>query len=59
MTGKVKGFKAEVRVVNPEIRFDHRFLHREAIVAKILAVPLQSVLHEVVKIVKFVKSRLP
>jgi hypothetical protein len=57
MTGKVKGFKAEVREVNPEIRFDHRFLQREAIVAKMLPVPLQSVLDEVVNIVNFVKSR--
>jgi hypothetical protein len=34
MTGKMKGFKAKVREVNPEIRFDHCYLHREAIVAK-------------------------
>jgi hypothetical protein len=52
----VKGFKAEVHEVNPEIRFDHCFLHREAIVAKVLPVPLQSVLDEAVKIVNFVKS---
>jgi hypothetical protein len=57
MTGKARGFKAKVREVNPEIRFDHCFLHREAIVAKMLPVPLQSVLGEVVKIVNFVKSR--
>jgi hypothetical protein len=57
MIGKVKGFKAKVRDVNPKIRFDHCFLHREAIVAKMLPVPLQSVLDEVVKIVNFVKSR--
>jgi hypothetical protein len=57
MTGKVKGFKPKVREVNPEIRFDHRFLHREAIVAEMLAVFLKLVLDEVVKIVNFVKSR--
>jgi hypothetical protein len=57
VTGKVKGFKAKVREVNPEIRFYHCFLHREAIVAKMLPVPIQSVLDEVVKIVNFVKSR--
>jgi hypothetical protein len=57
MTGKVKGFKAEVGEMNPEMRFDHCFLHREAIAAKMLPVPLQSVLDEVVKIVNFVKSR--
>jgi hypothetical protein len=57
MTGKVKGFKAKVREVNPEIRFDHCFLRREVIVAKMLPVPLQSVLDEIVKIVNFVKSR--
>jgi hypothetical protein len=51
MTGKVKGLKDKVHEVNPEIRFDHCFLHREAIVAKILPAPLQSVLDEVVKIV--------
>jgi hypothetical protein len=56
MTGKVKGFKAKVREVNPEIKFDHCFLHRKVIVAKMLPVPFQSVLDEV-KIVNFVKSR--
>jgi hypothetical protein len=40
MTEKVKGFEAKVREVNPEIRFDHCFVHREAIVAKMLSVPL-------------------
>jgi hypothetical protein len=30
MTGKVKSFKAKVHEVNPEIRFHHCFLHREA-----------------------------
>jgi hypothetical protein len=57
MTGKVKDFKAKVREVNPEIRFDHCFLYREATVAKMLPILLQSVLDEVVKIVNFVKSR--
>jgi hypothetical protein len=55
----VKGFNAEVREVNPELRFDHCFLHRETIVAKMLPVPLQSVLDEVVKFVNFVKSLTP
>jgi hypothetical protein len=36
MTGKVRGFVAKVREVNPEIRFDHCLIHREATVAKIL-----------------------
>jgi hypothetical protein len=49
MTGKVEGFKAEVREMKPEIQFDHCFLHRGAIVAKMLRVPLRSVLDEVVK----------
>jgi predicted GTPase len=49
MTEKVKGFKARVREVNPEIRFDHCSLHREAIFAKMLPAPLKSVLDEVVK----------
>jgi hypothetical protein len=57
MTGKVKGFKAKICELNSEIRFDHCFLRREAIVAKILSVPLQSVSDVVVKIVNFVKSR--
>jgi hypothetical protein len=56
MTGKVKGLKTKVHEVNPEIRFDHCFLHREAIFAKMLPVLLQSVLDELVKIVNFVKS---
>jgi hypothetical protein len=42
--------------VNPEIRFDHCFLHQEPIVARILSVSLQSVLDDVLKIVNFVKS---
>jgi hypothetical protein len=57
MTRKVKGFKAKVCEVNPEIGFDHCFLNREAIVAKMLPVLLQSVLDEVVKIVNFIKSQ--
>jgi hypothetical protein len=57
MTGKLKGLKAKVREVNPEIRFDYCFFHQEGIVAKMLPVPLQSVLDEVVKIINFVNSR--
>jgi hypothetical protein len=59
MTGKVKGFEAEVREVNPEIRIDHCFFHREALVSKMLPLSLQSVLDEVVKIVNSLKLRPP
>jgi hypothetical protein len=34
MTGKVKGFKAKVHEVNPEIRFDHCFLHQKRLLLK-------------------------
>jgi hypothetical protein len=57
MSGKVKGFKAKVLETNPEIRCDHNFLHREATVAKMLPVPLQSLLDKAVKIVNFLRFR--
>ncbi|XP_023226698.1 zinc finger BED domain-containing protein 5-like [Centruroides sculpturatus] len=57
MTGRVKGFVAQVREINSNIRCDHCLIHREAIVAKSLPPSLKVVLDEVVKVVNFVKSR--
>ncbi|KAJ4430731.1 hypothetical protein ANN_19322 [Periplaneta americana] len=57
MTGRVKGFVAEVREVNPNIRSNHCPIHCEAIVAKCLPSPLKIVMDEIVKVVNFIKSR--
>ncbi|XP_067122763.1 zinc finger BED domain-containing protein 5-like, partial [Centruroides vittatus] len=50
MTGRVKGFVAQVREINPNIRCDHCLIHREAIVAKSLPPSMKAVLDEVVKV---------
>jgi predicted GTPase len=55
MTGKVKGFKAKVREVNPEIRIHQYFLHQDTFFAKMIPVTFKSVLDGVVKIVNFIK----
>ncbi|XP_067123773.1 SCAN domain-containing protein 3-like [Centruroides vittatus] len=57
MTGRVKGFVAQVREINPNIRCDHCLIHREAIVVKYLPPSPKAVLDEVVKVVNLVKSR--
>ncbi|PNF33765.1 hypothetical protein B7P43_G10211, partial [Cryptotermes secundus] len=57
MTGRVKGFVAKVRKVNPNMRCDHSLIHGEAIVAKSLPFSLKVVLDEVVKVVNLIKLR--
>nr|XP_027201527.1 zinc finger BED domain-containing protein 5-like [Dermatophagoides pteronyssinus] len=57
MTGHLKGFISYVKSINPDILFTHCFLHREALVTKVLPSNLKIVLEQSVKMVNYIKSR--
>ncbi|GFS84105.1 SCAN domain-containing protein 3 [Trichonephila clavipes] len=57
MTGHLKGFVAHVKELNEDILVTHCFLHREALVTKILPADLKIVLEQCVKMVNYIKSR--
>jgi hypothetical protein len=57
VTSEVRGFVVKVRELNPEMRFDHCLIHREAIVAKTSPGVLNNMLDEVIRTVNFFKWR--
>ena len=57
MTGCIKGFVLIAQKQNSNIIHTHCFIHREALVAKILGTELNFVLDMVVKIVNYIKMR--
>jgi len=57
MTGRLKGFVALVKQINPDIITTHCFLHREALVSKTIGTDLKLVLDSVVKMVNYIKQR--
>ncbi|XP_014787266.1 zinc finger BED domain-containing protein 5 [Octopus bimaculoides] len=57
MTGCIKGFVSFVEKENPNLIRSHCFLHREVLVSKILQEDLKVVLHQVVGMVNYIKSR--
>ena len=55
MTGKISGFKAEVKKVCPDAKHIHCIIHREHLVFRHMCSELTKVLNEVMSIVNFVK----
>jgi hypothetical protein len=57
MTGRIKGFISRLKQDFPNIGFNHCFLHREALVAKMIPAALRSVMDSVVAMVNYIKTR--
>jgi len=57
MTERHKGAVALIRKVAPSVSWVHCSIHREALATKNMPSELLSVLHDVVKIVNFIKAR--
>ena len=57
MTGSLKGFVSLVKQKNPSVVTTHCFLHREALIAKTIAVEMKTVLNQAVKMVNYVRQR--
>ncbi|XP_060866316.1 zinc finger MYM-type protein 6-like [Metopolophium dirhodum] len=48
MTGKIRGFKAEVMKVSPDIRFVHCIIHREHLTFRKIVCELNSIMNDVI-----------
>ncbi|XP_068201795.1 protein FAM200A-like [Palaemon carinicauda] len=57
MTGCIKGFVSLAEKENPDLIRTHCFLHREVLISKISQEDLKLVLHQLVEIVNYIKSR--
>ena len=57
MVGRCKSFVRRIREKQPKAVITHRFLNREALVAKTLPADLASVLNTVISIVNFIKTK--
>ncbi|XP_068207531.1 protein FAM200A-like [Palaemon carinicauda] len=57
MTGCIKGFVSLAEKENPDLIRTHCFLHREVFISKISQEDLKLVLHQLVEIVNYIKSR--
>ena len=57
MVGSVKGFITLAKKGNENIVTTHCFLHREALIAQTVGDDLRKVIHEVVQMVNYIKSR--
>ena len=57
MVGCIKGFASLARNENQNLVCAHCFLHREVLVSKVSQENVKQVLHQVVEIVNYIKSR--
>ncbi|XP_060845984.1 zinc finger BED domain-containing protein 5-like [Rhopalosiphum padi] len=57
MTGKHGGVATKIKLVTENCTFIHCSIHREALVVKRMPEPFKLVLQEIIKVVKFIKSR--
>ena len=57
MVGCIKGFASLAQKENPNLVRTHCFLHREVLVSKVSQENLKQVLHQVVEIVNYIKSK--
>ncbi|XP_068212657.1 zinc finger BED domain-containing protein 5-like [Palaemon carinicauda] len=57
MAGCIKGFVSLAEKENPDLIRTHCFLHREVLISKISQEDLKLVLHQLVEIVNYIKSR--
>lgn len=57
MTGRVHGLLGRVKKVNPDIKWMHCIIHREALASKRMIPELSAVLDDAVKVINFIQSR--
>uniref|UniRef100_A0A3P9IY56 DUF4371 domain-containing protein n=1 Tax=Oryzias latipes TaxID=8090 RepID=A0A3P9IY56_ORYLA len=57
MTGSAKGLIARIKKENPNIKWTHCVLHREALAYKKMSPVLHDVLNDSIKVLNFIKSR--
>lgn len=57
MSGQQTGLHARIKVVAPNVKWTHCFIHREALVVKRLPETMQKTFNEVVKVVNYIKTR--
>ena len=57
MVGCIKAFASLAQKENPNLVCTHCFLHREVLVSKVSQENLRQVLHQVVDVVNYIKSR--
>uniref|UniRef100_A0A668AZH4 DUF4371 domain-containing protein n=1 Tax=Myripristis murdjan TaxID=586833 RepID=A0A668AZH4_9TELE len=57
MTGSVKGLFGHVKKVNPNIKWMHCIIHREALARKIMSPDLSAVMDDAVKVINLIQSR--
>uniref|UniRef100_A0A8C7ZS04 DUF4371 domain-containing protein n=1 Tax=Oryzias sinensis TaxID=183150 RepID=A0A8C7ZS04_9TELE len=57
MTGSARGLIARMRKGNPDIKWTHCVIHREALASKKMSPVLHDVLNDSIKVINFIKSR--
>ena len=57
MIGNMNGFKGLVKRVNPDMKFNHCIIHRQALASKDLSVEFENVMVITINVINFVKAR--
>ena len=57
MTGTIKGFVTLAKEKNPNVKWTHCIIHREALTSKRMSPQLHEVLNSSIKVINFIKSR--
>uniref|UniRef100_A0A3B3IMQ0 Uncharacterized protein n=1 Tax=Oryzias latipes TaxID=8090 RepID=A0A3B3IMQ0_ORYLA len=57
MTGSAKGRIARIKKENPDIKWTHCVIHREALASKKMSPVLHDVLNNSIKVINFIRSR--
>ncbi|KAK9517295.1 hypothetical protein VZT92_025178 [Zoarces viviparus] len=57
MTGSARGLIARIKEENPDVKWTHCVIHREALACKKMSPVLHDVLNDSVKVINFIKSR--
>ena len=58
ITGTIKGFVTLAKEKNPNVKWTHCIIHREALASKRMSPQLHDVLNCSIKVINFIKSRL-
>lgn len=57
MTGSARGLIGRIKKENPDVKWTHCVIHREALPSKKMSPELHDVLNDTIKVVNFIKSR--
>uniref|UniRef100_A0A3B3TD34 DUF4371 domain-containing protein n=1 Tax=Paramormyrops kingsleyae TaxID=1676925 RepID=A0A3B3TD34_9TELE len=57
MTGSVRGLIARIKKENPDVKWTHCVIHREALASKKVSPVLHDILNDSIKVINFIKSR--